>query len=180
MTDRSRDPVREARAYQELLLSLLGADDPAAVQTETHRHLQATIDEAGDQIRTPPAAGEWSVWGCLAHLVDAEIMVSGRYRQILSLDQPILPGYDQDRWVEKTHSADESIDQMFSIWQPLREANLRLWERSTPAEKDRVGMHEERGPESYDLTFRMIAGHDRFHLAQMRRTIGAIRGDPEP
>jgi hypothetical protein len=34
-----------------------------------------------------------------------------------------------------------------------------------------VGIHEERGPESYDLTFRLIAGHDRIHLAQARESL---------
>jgi len=36
-------------------------------------------------------------------------------------------------------------------------------------------MHAERGPESYELMFRMLAGHDRFHLDQMRRTLATIR-----
>jgi hypothetical protein len=37
-------------------------------------------------------------------------------------------------------------------------------------------MHAERGPESFDLAFRMIAGHDRFHLAQARRALEASPG----
>jgi hypothetical protein len=36
-------------------------------------------------------------------------------------------------------------------------------------------MHAERGPESVDLTFRLMAGHDRFHLAQARRALDAVR-----
>jgi len=36
-------------------------------------------------------------------------------------------------------------------------------------------MHRERGPESYDLTFRLAAGHDRVHLAQARRALTAVR-----
>lgn len=176
MTARSPDPVLEARAYQELLLSLLGTDDPAVVQSQTSERLHATIAEAGDQLHATPAPGEWSVWGCLAHLVDAELAVSGRYRWILTVDRPTLPGYDQDLWVEKTHSPDESIDQLLGIWQPLRQANLRLWDASSLATRERVGLHQERGPESYDLTFRLIAGHDRFHLDQMQKTIAAVRG----
>ncbi|HKZ18989.1 MAG TPA: DinB family protein [Acidimicrobiia bacterium] len=175
MTTRSPDPVLEARAYQELLLSLLGTDDPATVQAQTFEQIEATIADAGEHLHTTPAPGEWSVWGCLAHLVDAEIAASGRYRWILTNDRPNLPGYDQDLWVEKTHSPDESIDQLLAIWQPLRQANLRLWNASSLAERERVGLHQERGPESYDLTFRMIAGHDRFHLDQMRNTIAAVR-----
>ena len=177
MADRSPDPVREARAYQELLLSLLGTDDPALVQSQTSERLHATIAEAGDHLHTTPAPGEWSVWSCLAHLVDAELAASGRYRWILTVDRPTLPGYDQDLWVEKTHSPDESFDQLIAMWRPLRQANLGLWARSTQADRERVGLHQERGPESYDLTFRMVAGHDRFHLDQMQRTIASVRGE---
>jgi hypothetical protein len=36
-------------------------------------------------------------------------------------------------------------------------------------------VHAERGNESFDLLFRMIAGHDRFHLAQGRRALEAAR-----
>ncbi|MGH8959128.1 MAG: DinB family protein [Acidimicrobiia bacterium] len=180
MTARSPDPVLEARAYQELLLSLLGADDPAEVQAETANRLRAAIAEAGEQVHTTPAEGEWSVWGCLAHLVDAEMAVSGRYRWILTVDRPTLPGYDQDLWVEQTHFPEESTNQLLAVWQPLREANLRLWTQSSQAERERVGVHQERGPESYELIFRMIAGHDRFHLDQIERTIAATRGEPEP
>jgi hypothetical protein len=50
-----------------------------------------------------------------------------------------------------------------------------LWNRSTPQERDRVGLHSERGPESLDLSFRLIAGHDRFHLAQARRALDAVK-----
>ncbi len=35
-------------------------------------------------------------------------------------------------------------------------------------------MHAERGPESFDLCFRMLAGHDRFHLAQAKRALEAV------
>ncbi|HEY3428296.1 MAG TPA: DinB family protein, partial [Acidimicrobiia bacterium] len=94
-------------------------------------------------------------------------------------NRPKLPGYDQDLWVAKIHPSDESPDQLLALWRPLREANIRLWQRSRSEDRARVGIHEERGPESYDLTFRMLAGHDRFHLDQMSRTIAAIRGQSE-
>jgi hypothetical protein len=35
-------------------------------------------------------------------------------------------------------------------------------------------MHSERGPESFDLTFNLAAGHDRFHLDQARRALAAL------
>ena len=60
------------------------------------------------------------------------------------------------------------------LFEPLREANVALWTRSEEEDRARVGIHAERGPESFDLLFRMLAGHDRFHMAQARRALDAV------
>ena len=171
----SPDPVSEALEYQNLLLSLLGDDDPAEVQSQSIAAVKQLLAQAGDDLRTIPAEGEWSVWGCLAHLVDAEVASSGRYRWILAQDQPPLPGYDQDRWVERLHPTEETAREMLDLWSALRASNLALWARTPEGERDRFGMHAERGPESYRLTFQLIAGHDRFHLEQIHLTLQAVR-----
>lgn len=171
----SPDPISEPHAYQQHLLGLLGTNDPVRVQEATPGHLRSLVSEAGSNLRTIPEPGEWSVFGCVAHLVDAEITMSARYRWILAHDKPKLIGYDQDLWVEHLHPADESAEELLSLFEPVRAANLALWRRSGDEQRARVGLHAERGPESYDLCFRMIAGHDRFHLAQARRTLDAVR-----
>ena len=53
----------------------------------------------------------------------------------------------------------------------VRARPAALWTASSEAERARAGIHEERGPESFELTFRLIAGHDRNHLAQARRAL---------
>ncbi len=65
-------------------------------------------DLAGPGRHSAPAPGEWSVLGCLAHAVDAEIVMSGRVRWILAQDDPPLLGYDQDLWVQRLHPDNES------------------------------------------------------------------------
>ena len=97
-------------------------------------------------------------------------MSSARYRWILAHDEPPLVGYDQEKWVERLHN-DDDPEELLALFEALRRANLALWSRSSPAERARVGIHEERGPESYELTFRLIAGHDRNHLEQARRAL---------
>jgi len=57
----------------------------------------------------------------------------------------------------------------------LRTANLDLWARRPVADRGRVGRHNERGPESYEMTFRLAAGHDRVHLDQAQRALEAVR-----
>lgn len=74
-------------------------------------------------------------------------------------------------WVDNLHPDDQDPDELLATFQPLRAANIALWRRSTDAQRARVAIHRERGPESFDLMFRMIGGHDRVHLAQARRAI---------
>jgi hypothetical protein len=171
----SPDPVAEPQAYQLHLLGLLGADDPAEVQGGTVAAWRSLVEEAGDDLRTRPEPKEWSVYECLGHALDAEIVMSGRYRWVMAHDEPPLIGYDQDLWVDRLHVGDEPIDELLELLAPLKSANIALWNRTPQEQRGRVGMHAERGPESFDLAFRMLAGHDRFHLAQARRALEALR-----
>jgi len=173
--ERSPDPIDEPRAYQEMLVGLVGSDDPATVQAATPGLIRELLAQAGDDLRTRPEPGEWSVLECVAHILDAEIVVAGRYRWILAHDQPELIGYDQDLWVDRLHQPVEGADELLALLEPLRGANLALWARTSDERRERVGRHRERGPESYALTFTLIAGHDRFHLAQGRRALEQVR-----
>lgn len=175
MATRSPDPLTEGRAYQLQLLALLGEDDPAEVQRATPAGLRSVLADAGSDLRRQPAPAEWSVLELLGHLVDAEIVMSGRYRWTISQDQPPLLGYDQDQWVTRLRHNDDQPDELLAAFSALRAENLRLWRRSSADDRERVAMHVERGPESYGLMFRMLAGHDRFHLNQMRETLRQLR-----
>jgi hypothetical protein len=169
------DALREGLAYQQSLLAALGDDDPAEVQAQAAAHIWALVNEAGDDLRTRPAPREWSVLLCIAHLADAEIVMTGRYRWVLAHDRPALVGYDQALWVDALHRDDEDPADLLRQFEVLRESNIELWRRSTEADRARVGLHGERGPESFDLMFRMLAGHDRVHLDQARRALEAAR-----
>jgi hypothetical protein len=169
------DPVSAPAEYQRFLLGFLGDDDPAEVQAATSAQIRALVAEAGDALRVRPEPSEWSVLECVGHIADAEMASSGRYRWILAHDEPPLIGYDQDLWVERLRHNEDDVDELLALFEGLRRANLYLWRKTPVEERSRVGIHSERGPESYDLTFRLIAGHDRNHLAQARRSLEAVR-----
>jgi hypothetical protein len=170
----SPDPISEPKAYQDHLLSLLGADDPAQVQMATPEAWRTSMSKA-ERGHVRPEPSEWSAIECLAHAVDAEVVMSARYRWILAEDKPPLIGYDQDLWVNRLHPGSETDpDELFQLFTPLRFANVALWADASDEDRARVGVHAERGPESFGLCFRMIAGHDRFHLAQARRALEAV------
>jgi hypothetical protein len=171
----SPDPISQAVAYQASLLAALGDDDPAEAQATTPAAIRRLLEEAGPDLRTSPEPGEWSVLECLGHLVDGELVVSGRYRWIVADDTPEIVGYDQGVWVDALGHRDDDPDELLALFEALRRANLSLWARFGATHGARIGMHNERGPETYDLTFRMAAGHDRVHLAQARRALTAVR-----
>ena len=171
----SPDPVREARAYQQSLLDALGDDDPAEAQATTPARIRRLIAEAGPDLRTRPAPTEWSVLECIGHVLDGEVVLAGRYRWVLAHDEPELVPYDQDLWVEGLHHNEDDPEQLVSTFEALRAADLDLWRRSSAEARARVGRHRERGPESFEMMFRMLAGHDRVHLDQADRALAAVR-----
>jgi DinB superfamily len=81
----------------------------------------------------------------------------------------------QDQWVARLRHNDDQPDELLAAFAGVRAANLALWSRTSAGDRERVAMHAERGPESYELMFRMLAGHDCFHLNQMRETLRQLR-----
>ncbi len=171
----SPDPVGDPAGYQRHLLGLLAGDDPKVVQAATPSAWRALVAEASEHLRTRPEPTEWSVLECLGHTFDAELVSAGRYRWILAHDEPTLIGYDQERWVDRLRHIDDDPEILLTTFEALRALNLDRWSRSSEQERARYGVHEERGNESYELSFQIIAGHDRFHLAQARRALDAAR-----
>jgi hypothetical protein len=164
--------------YQRTLLDALGERDPAEVQAETPALIRALVDDAAADVHARPEPGEWSVAGCIAHITDAELVIAGRYRWILAHDEPDILPYDQDLWVDALHRDDEPVRDLLEVFEALRRADVELWRRTPAADRTRVGLHRERGPESYGLTFRLTAGHDLVHMAQARRTLEQVRSLP--
>jgi hypothetical protein len=175
LSEPAPDPITQAKEYQEYLLAALGPDDPAEAMRSTPALIRALLEDAGEDLGTAPSPGEWSALECVAHMFDAEVVCSGRYRWILAHDEPPLIGYDQDLWVGRLPQDRADPAGLLATFDALRASNGRLWDGTTEADRARVGIHAERGPESFDLTFRMIAGHDRVHLAQAGRALEAVR-----
>ena len=168
------DPVQTPDAYRASLLAALGDDDPAVAQAETGAALRALVAHAGEALRIRPEPGEWSVLECIGHIADAELVTATRERWILAEVVPDIVGYDQALWVDRLdHNADDPA-MLVEMFEALRRANIDLWARRSAADRARMGHHRERGDESYEMTFRLVAGHDRVHLAQARRALEAV------
>jgi hypothetical protein len=169
-----------AQTYVRALLDLLGDQDPleiAAKQLSWLERRTAGLDDA--TLRRAEAPGKWSAIEVIQHLADTEVVLAWRTRQILTVDQPLIQGYDQDAWARTLGYATMPLDVTLAQLRGVRAANLRLWRALTPAERARVGLHSERGPESLDLLIRLMGAHDLVHRRQIDRVLAAA-GAPGP
>ncbi len=173
--DQIPDPVSTPDAYRASLLAALGEDDPAVAQRETSAVIRLLVAEAGDLLRVRPEPGEWSVLECVGHITDSELVAGARERWIIAEDEPEIVGYDQALWVDRLEHNGDDPELLIATFEALRAANLDLWARRPVTDRPRFGRHNERGPESYEMTFRLAAGHDRVHLDQARRALAAVR-----
>src|SRR5688572_10131301 len=163
-TNASSSSREEIAGYVGAVLGLVSGREPIEILRSTSAALDAVPERFGSAIQTPEADGKWSANVVLQHLADSELVFGWRMLLVLAHDRPVLTGYDQDRWADRLHYADaDPLDavERFSI---LRRSNLRLIERATPADLERVAVHSERGEESLAHILRLYAGHDILHL----------------
>lgn len=167
------DSAQQAAAYTTAILAALGTRDPMQVLRETPAALRLTIaGRTAEQLGRPEAPGKWSVRQVVQHLADSELVGGFRYRMVLAHDRPMIQGYDQDRWAERLRYDEADLDTAIADFTTMRQGNIRLLLRATPADRERVMVHAERGEESLAHMIRMYAGHDLVHLRQMARILG--------
>jgi hypothetical protein len=165
----------EVEAYRRSVLDLLGDDDPLDVQAAEVAAWRELIDRADGDQRVRPTPAEWSVLDCLGHITDSELVTSARYRWVLAEDEPPLQSWDQEAWAARFDHTRDDPATLLDLFAALRHANVALWQRTPAPDRPRFGMHAERGAESFELLFRLSAGHGRMHRAQAERALSAVR-----
>jgi len=158
--------------YKARILSYVEGKDPVAGQSETIRSLAQLLQAAPEnKLRERPAPEKWSVTELLAHLADAEIGASWRYRQMIEHNGCPLSPYDQDLWNKLGNYASRQPADSWQLFRLLREANLRMFAQLTPEQWRCHGMHAERGEMSVRDLALQIAGHDLNHVEQIRKIL---------
>jgi len=158
--------------YKARILALMQGKDPIAIQSDTYRQIATLIQGVPlEKLSARRAAGKWSVAEILAHLAEAEVVSTWRYRQMLEHNGCPLPGYAQDLWASLGQYPSRDPRESFESFRLLREANLRMFERLTPEQWRCHGVHAERGYMTvHDLAIQ-IAGHDLNHVAQIKAAL---------
>lgn len=158
--------------YVQRIQGKLAGQDPLKVQSTTAKKLARLIKGATPaKLRKRPAPEKWSPAEILAHLADAEIVVSWRIRSILGAPGTPIQAFDQDAWVIAGHYGKRDARKSLEQFRVLRETNLALYKMLTPEQWKHYGIHAERGEESIERIVQMMAGHDINHLEQIERIL---------
>ena len=158
--------------YRSRLAGYVGAGDFLKLQAEAPHALAQLIAGASEEkLQQRPAPDKWSVVEILAHLAEDELSSSWRYRQILEHDEPTLSGFDQEKWAALGDYPTWNSGEALEMFRLLREANLRMLRRLTPAQWERSGVHVERGRITVRELARHMAAHDINHIKQIEKLL---------
>ena len=165
-----------AQQYTQRMLSLSDGKEPLRLQSAAPGKFAALIKgKSKKQLTQRPAPGKWSVAEILAHVADAEIVLSWRLRQTIASNAVAIQPFDQDAWATTFDYAHRDPRQSLEQYRVLREVNLALLKRMPKPLWDNYGVHQERGNESVHHIVKMVAGHDLNHLGQVERILKGKR-----
>ena len=154
--------------YQQRMLGNVTGQQPRKVQAATAGRLEKLLrGVTRARLAKRPAPGKWSVNEILAHLVEAEIVLSYRMRTIVGAPGSPIQGFDQDRWAAEGNYNKRDARKSLATFRALREANLDWLKDRSPQQRKAFGIHSERGEESVEFIERMMAGHDVNHIRQI-------------
>jgi hypothetical protein len=165
-----------AEQYISRIVGYVEGQDAIKVQRATAGKLKKlTAGLTPSQLTWRPEPTKWSIAEIIAHLADAEIVVSWRMRSIIGESGITIQPFDQDQWASAFKYRNRDAKRSLEFFRVLRENNLSMLKEIAPEVWDNYGMHLERGKESIAHLSRLFAGHDRNHLLQIERIVKSLK-----
>ena len=134
----------------------------------------ATAGLTPEQLSTPPADGEWSALGVLAHIRACDDILSPRLVMMLVRDEPAMPVFDDRRWEQVMGYADSDFAELLAAYTFRRAELVRALRRLGPADLQRTGQLETRGSIVLANVLRMIMEHEDEHCLQIETLVGMV------
>lgn len=117
------------------------------------------------------APGEWSPREVVHHLADSEMTSAIRVRRLLTEDNPLIQGYDQDAFARTLHY-ERPVDGSLLAFAGARLATATLLRLLTDADWGRTGTHSDSGAYTVETWLEIYAAHAFEHADQIRRARG--------
>ncbi|HEY2804906.1 MAG TPA: DinB family protein [Gemmatimonadales bacterium] len=127
-----------------------------------------------DALQWRPAPKKWSAHEIIVHCADSETISSTRIRYLVGEAEPVIAGYDQDRWASDMNyhalPLELSLAQVESV-RAWTSAFIRMLPDSAWL---RTGRHTEmKEPYSAETWLQIYAEHLEVHARQIARNVDA-------
>jgi hypothetical protein len=132
----------------------------------------ARIPTAARQWR--PAPGKWSAHEIVVHCADSETNSHMRIRYLVGEKEPLILGYDQDRWATLMDYHAHPLELAFSTIRAVRANTVPLLQRLSEGDWSKAGRHTEHaGAYGAETWLETYAEHLEVHTRQLERNLAA-------
>jgi len=124
---------------------------------------------SADEWERRESEAEWCPREVVHHLGDSEMNAASRIRMLVAEKQPVITGYDQERWVEVLFSRERAIEPSLTAFKAARGATLPLLELMTDEQWRSRGQHSDAGEMTAETWLEWYGPHAHDHADQIRR-----------
>jgi hypothetical protein len=122
-----------------------------------------------------PKAGEWSAHEVVCHCADSESHASLRIRTLVTEAEPVIVGYDQERWAQALDYHAHPLEPALAVVNAVRASTTALLRRLPEAAWSRTGRHTESGRYTAENWLRIYAAHLEDHARQIEANVAQWR-----
>jgi len=108
------------------------------------------------------AEGKWTIKDIIQHIIDAERIFGYRALRISRNDQTLLPGFEENDYVENTDANGRSIQELLTEFSAVRHSNLFLFKSFSEEQLTRMGIASSHPISVRALGF-LIIRHSKHH-----------------
>lgn len=122
-----------------------------------------------------PAPNEWSAHEVVCHCADSETNSHARIRFLLAEQEPVIQGYDQERWARDLDYHAAPLEPALATVEAVRANTAALIRRLPDAAWAREGRHTEAGRYTAEDWLQIYADHLEIHARQIEANVAAWR-----
>jgi hypothetical protein len=155
-------------------LPLLIDNHLAGIQTVR----RAVAGMTREQLLARPIPGKWSTQEVVCHLTDFEPIMADRMKRVIAEDRPALLDADENCFAAALAYHDRDVAEELDIIEHTRRQLARIL-RTLPGEAlQRVGIHNELGPQTLEKLLTKAINHIPHHvrfIEEKRQALGLGR-----
>ncbi len=129
------------------------------------RHLRDAIQGLQpEDLLAFPVPGTWSIQQIVLHLADTELVMAERMKRVIAEEKPALQSFDENKWSQNLHYHDQSAQDAATMVELTRKQMARVLRQLPDDAFDRIGTHNQAGPQRLREIIERATRHLDHHL----------------